>query len=63
MIYLPVGMLMGENLYPLGRHVRVLVDKIHPHDITIYHVIKVVLGNRKHFIGLLLVYLPSYVIK
>jgi hypothetical protein len=43
-IYLPVGMLMGKNLYPLGRQVWVWVGtthtcgpmgKIYPHHTTI----------------------------
>jgi hypothetical protein len=58
MIFLRADMLIEENFYLSGRrvrvwvgttHTRVPVDKVYPHDITIYNIIKAVLGNRKYF--------------
>jgi hypothetical protein len=40
MISLPAGMLMGKNLYPLGRRVRV---GIYPHQYHYNHLIEPIL--------------------
>jgi hypothetical protein len=58
MISLPVGMLMGKNLYPLGRRVRVRVGtthtrlpmgKIYPHQYNYNHLIELILAKIKPF--------------
>jgi hypothetical protein len=52
MISLPTGMLMGKNLYPLGRRVRVWVGtthtrlpigEIYPHQYNYNHLIEPIL--------------------
>jgi hypothetical protein len=61
MICLPAGILMGKNLYPLGRHVRVRIGtthtripmyKIYSHQYYYNHLIKPILTKIKP--------LPSY---
>jgi hypothetical protein len=60
MISLPAGMLMGKNLYPLGRRVRVRVrvgtthtrlpmGKIYPHQYNYYRLIEPILTKIKPF--------------
>jgi hypothetical protein len=58
MISLPAGMLMGKNLYPLGRRVRVRVGtthtrlpmgKIYPHQYNYNHLIELILAKIKPF--------------
>jgi hypothetical protein len=56
MISLPAGMLMGKNLYPLGRRVRVgtththlPVGKIYPHQYHYNHLIEPILAKIKPF--------------
>jgi hypothetical protein len=58
MISLPAGMLMGKNLYPLGRRVRVRVGtththlsmgKIYPHQYNYNHLIEPILAKIKLF--------------
>jgi hypothetical protein len=58
MISLPAGMLMGKNLYPLGRRVRVRVGtththlpmgKIYPHQYNYNHLIEPILAKIKSF--------------
>jgi hypothetical protein len=58
MISLPAGMLMGKNLYPLGRRVRVRVGtthtrlsmgKIYPHQYNYNHLIESILAKIKPF--------------
>jgi hypothetical protein len=58
MISLPAGMLMGKNLYPLGRRARVRVEtthtrlhmgKIYPHQYNYNHLIEPILAKIKPF--------------
>jgi hypothetical protein len=56
MIYLPAGMLMGKNLYPLGRRVRVGIThtrlpmgKIYLHHYNYNHLIESILAKIKPF--------------
>jgi hypothetical protein len=56
MISLPAGMLMGKNLYPLGRRVRVAtthtrlpMGKIYPHQYNYNHLIEPILAKIKLF--------------
>jgi hypothetical protein len=58
MISLPAGMLMGKNLYPLGRRVRVRVGtthtrlpmgKIYPHQYNYNHLIEPIIAKIKPF--------------
>jgi hypothetical protein len=58
MISLPVGMLMGKNLYPLGRrvwvrvgttHTRLPMGKIYPHQYNYNHLIEPILAKIKPF--------------
>jgi hypothetical protein len=64
MISLPVGMLMSNNLYPLGRRVRVgtththlLMGKIYSRQYRYNHLIEFILAKIKSFSGY---HLPSY---
>jgi hypothetical protein len=56
MISLPAGMLMGKNLYPLGRrvrvgttHTRLPMGKIYPHQYNYNHLIESILAKIKPF--------------
>jgi hypothetical protein len=56
MISLPAGILMGKNLYPLGRrvrvgtiHTRLPMGKIYPHQYNYNHLIKPILTKIKLF--------------
>jgi hypothetical protein len=60
MISLPMGTLMGKNLYPLGRrvrvgttHTRLPMGKIYPHQYHYNHLIEPILA-KKHFFSYLL---------
>jgi hypothetical protein len=56
MIYLPAGMLMGKNLYPLGRrvrvgttHTRLPMGKLYSHQYHYNHLIELILAKIKPF--------------
>jgi hypothetical protein len=56
MISLPEDMLMGKNLYPLGRrvrvgttHTRIPMGKIYPHQYKNNHKIELILAKIKPF--------------
>jgi hypothetical protein len=56
MISLAAGMLMGKNLYPLGRrvrvgttHTRLSMGKIYPHHYNFNHLIEPILAKIKPF--------------
>ena len=56
MISLLAGMLMGKNLYPLGRrvrvgttHTRLPMSKIYPHQYNYNHLIELILAKTKSF--------------
>jgi hypothetical protein len=56
MVSLPAGKLIGKNLYPLGRRVRVgtththlTMGKINPHQYHYNHLIELILAKIKPF--------------
>jgi hypothetical protein len=64
MISLPAGMLMGKNLYPLGRrvrvgtiHTRLPMGKIYPHQYNYNPLIEPILTKIKPFSSY---HLPRY---